>query len=169
MFTSPFAIGSLGVESLLRHRSLLGALVFRDVYVAARSWEPWRSKLFTPSFVLGASAFEALYAIVRTESLGVQNCSRHRPYGGGNLGVKAVSVTGPCVGLRAHTNVRTGALLSACYVTARSREPWCSEIATLPLALGSLGVKTLFCHRSLLGALVFRDCYVAARSWEPWC
>ena len=34
---APFALGSLGVESLLRHRSLLGALVFRDVYVAARS------------------------------------------------------------------------------------------------------------------------------------
>ena len=28
----------LGVQSLLRHRSLLGALVFRDFYVAARSW-----------------------------------------------------------------------------------------------------------------------------------
>ena len=108
---APFALGSHGVESLLRHRSLLGALVFRDVYVAARSWEPWRSKLFTPSFVLGASGFEALYAIVRTESLGVQTCSRHRPYGGGNRGVKAVSVTGPCVGLRAHTNDRTGALV----------------------------------------------------------
>ena len=83
---APFALGSLGVESLLRHRSLLGALVLRDVYVAARS-----------------------------------------------------------------------------------REPWWSEIATLPLALASLGVKTLFCHRSLLGALVLRDVYVAARSWEPWC
>ena len=154
MLTLPLALGSLGVEISLRHRSY---------------WEPWRSKLFTPSFVLGALAFRALYAIVRTQSLGVQNCSRHRPYGGGNLGVKAVSVTGPCVGLRAHTNVRTGALLSACYVTARSLEPWCSEIATLPLALGSLGVQTLFCHRSLLGALVFRDCYVAAGSWEPWC
>ena len=34
---APFALGSLGVESLLRHRSLLGALVFKDCYVAARS------------------------------------------------------------------------------------------------------------------------------------
>ena len=44
---APFALGNLGVESLLRHRSLLGALVFRDVYVAARSWEPWCRELFT--------------------------------------------------------------------------------------------------------------------------
>ena len=60
-------------------------------------------------------------------------------------------------------------VLRACYVTARSWEPWCSEIVTLPLALGSLGVESLLRHRSLLGALVFRDCYVATRSWEPWC
>ena len=83
---APFALGSLGVESLLRHRSILGALVFRD-----------------------------------------------------------------------------------CSVTARSREPWCSEIATLPLALGSLGVESLLRHRSLLGTLVFRVCYVPARCWEPLC
>ena len=44
---APFALGNLGVESLLRHRSLLGALVFRDVYVAARSWEPWCRELLT--------------------------------------------------------------------------------------------------------------------------
>ena len=43
---APFALGSLGVESLLRHRSLSGALVVRDVYVAARSWEPWCRELF---------------------------------------------------------------------------------------------------------------------------
>ena len=33
----------------------------------------------------------------------------------------------------------------------------------------SLGVKSLLRHRSLLGALLFRDCYVAARTWELWC
>ena len=53
--TLPLALGSLGAPSFLCHRSLLGALVlsaclrdrsllvaavFRDVYVAARSWEP---------------------------------------------------------------------------------------------------------------------------------
>ena len=43
---APFALGSLAVQSLLRHRSLLGALVSRDVYVAARSWEPWCRELF---------------------------------------------------------------------------------------------------------------------------
>ena len=53
--TLPLALGSLGAPSFLCHRSLLGALVlsacvrdrsllvaavFRDVYVAARSWVP---------------------------------------------------------------------------------------------------------------------------------
>eukprot|EP00959_Pyramimonas_sp_CCMP1952_P459554 9478410-Pyramimonas_sp.AAC.2 len=60
---------------------------------------------------------------------------------------------------------------------------WCSEIVTLPLALGSLDIQSFVCHRSLLGALVlsarlrdrfllvatvFRNVYVAARSLEPW-
>ena len=195
----PLGLGSLGVESLLRQRSLLGALVVITCYVTARSWEPscsemltlplalgslgvdislrhrsywepWRSKLFTPSFVLGALAFRALYAIVRTQSLGVQNFSRHRPYGGGSFGVKAVSVTGPCVGLRAHTNDRTGALvLITCHVTVSSWEPWCSELFTSPLALGSLGVQRCLRCRSLLGALVSSIVYVTVRSWEPWC
>eukprot|EP00959_Pyramimonas_sp_CCMP1952_P108110 2260166-Pyramimonas_sp.AAC.2 len=63
-----------------------------------------------------------------------------------------------------------GALvLRACYVTARFGEPLCSEIVTLPIALGSLGVESVLRHRSLSGGLVFRDCYVAARSWKPWC
>ena len=104
-----------------------------------------------------ALAFEALDAIVCTESLAVQDVSRHRSYGGGDLGVKAVSVTRPSVGLKAHANVRTGSLgvkssshcskplgtsvAKARYVTARSWEPWCSEMFTLPLALGSLGVE----------------------------
>eukprot|EP00959_Pyramimonas_sp_CCMP1952_P223973 4683345-Pyramimonas_sp.AAC.1 len=44
---APFILGSLGVKSLLRHRSLLGALVFRDFDVAACSWEPCCSELFT--------------------------------------------------------------------------------------------------------------------------
>ena len=154
--TSSFALGalafkalyaivrteSLGVQNVSRHRSY---------------WEPWRRKLFTPSFALGALAFEALDAIVCTESLAVQDVSRHRSYGGGDLGVKAVSVTRPSVGLKAHANVRTGSLgvkssshcskplgtsvANARYVTARSWEPWCSEMFTLPLALGSLGVE----------------------------
>ena len=34
---APFALGSLGVQRWLHCRSLLGALVFRNVYVAARS------------------------------------------------------------------------------------------------------------------------------------
>ena len=46
MFTSPFPLGSLGVQTLLRHRSLLGALVFRACYVLARCWEPWCDELF---------------------------------------------------------------------------------------------------------------------------
>ena len=75
--------------------------------------------------------------------------------------------------------------------------PWCQELVTSPLSVGSpgvqrllrcrpflgLGVKSWLRHRSLLRALVFRDFYVAARSWalvlrasyvtarcwEPWC
>ena len=169
MLTLPLALGSLGVEISLRHRSY---------------WEPWRSKLFTPSFVLGALAFRALYAIVRTQSLGVQNFSRHRPYGGGSFGVKAVSVTGPCVGLRAHTTVRSGSrgvqslsrhcerlgalvfrafyvtarsgavVFRAACVTARSWEPWCEELFTLPSAVGSLCAKSFSRHCELLGASV---------------
>ena len=63
-----------------------------------------------------------------------------------------------------------GALvLRACYVTARSWEPWCSEMFTLPLALGSLGVENCLRNRSLLGALALRACHVTVRCWEPWC
>ena len=39
---------------------------------------PGRSKLFTSSFVPGALAFKALYAVVRTGSLSVQSFPRHR-------------------------------------------------------------------------------------------
>ena len=60
-------------------------------------------------------------------------------------------------------------MLRACYVTARSWEPWCSEMFTLPLALGSLGVENCLRNRSLLGALALRACHVTARCWEPWC
>ena len=42
----------------------------------------------------------------------------------------------------------SGALvLRACYVTARSWEQRCSEMLTLPLALGSLGVESCLRHR----------------------
>ena len=60
-------------------------------------------------------------------------------------------------------------MLRACYVTGRSWEPGSPEIATLPLALGSLGVQTCLRCRSLLRALVSRIVYVTVRSWEPWC
>ena len=55
------------------------------------------------------------------------------------------------------------------HVAARSREPWCSEMFTLPLALGNLGVENCLRHRSLLGALVLRACHVTVCCWEPWC
>eukprot|EP00959_Pyramimonas_sp_CCMP1952_P093179 1950511-Pyramimonas_sp.AAC.1 len=42
-----FALGSLRVKSLLRRRSPLGTLVFRDCYVAALSWVPWCDELCT--------------------------------------------------------------------------------------------------------------------------
>ena len=41
-------------------------------------------------------------------------------------------------------------MLRACYVTARSWEPWCSEMFTWPLALGSLGVENCLRNRLLL-------------------
>ena len=47
-----------------RHRSLLGALAFTTLYVAVRSWEPWRLEPFTAPFALG--------------SLGVTNFVRRR-------------------------------------------------------------------------------------------
>ena len=51
----------------------------------------------------------------------------------------------------------------------KSASGTCPRWLMAPVALGSLGAESLLRHRSLLGALVFRDCYVAARSWEPWC
>ena len=99
---APFALGSLGVQSVLRHCSY---------------WEPWRSKLFTPSFVLGALAFKAFHVIVRNGALAFRAPRVTGPSGGGNLGVKAVSVTVPSWGPRAHTTVRT-------------EEPWCEESVT---------------------------------------
>ena len=45
-FMSPLAPGSLGVESCLRHPSLLGALVLRACcHVTVRCWEPWCEEL----------------------------------------------------------------------------------------------------------------------------
>ena len=58
------------------------------------------------------------------------------PPGGGNLGVETVSVTGPSVGLRHHTTVRSG----------------------------SRGVQSLSRHCERLGALVLRTFYGTARS-----
>ena len=52
-----------------------------------------------------------------------------------------------------HPSLLGALVLRACYVTARSWEPWCSEMFTLPLALGSLGVQSSLRHRSY---------------WEPW-
>ena len=104
--------GSLGVQSCVRHRELLGALAFRVSHVIGGSWEPWRSKLSTPPTRLnmwvpppGALG-----------SLGVESVSVTGAYWGGNLGVKAASVTAPLWGPRAHTTVRT--------------EPWCLEAVT---------------------------------------
>eukprot|EP00959_Pyramimonas_sp_CCMP1952_P305036 6383915-Pyramimonas_sp.AAC.1 len=42
----------LGVRNLLRHRSLLGALVSQLVYVAARSWELWCEELLASPIAL---------------------------------------------------------------------------------------------------------------------
>ena len=78
---APFALGSLGVESLLRHRSLLGALVFRACYVLARYWKPWCSEVFTLPLALG--------------NLGVENCLRHRSLLGA-LVLRACHVTVCC-------------------------------------------------------------------------
>ena len=58
-------------------------------------------------------------------------------------------------------------VLRACYVTARSWEPWCPEMFTLPLALGGLGVANGLSNRSILGALVLRACYVTVADRAP--
>ena len=55
--------------------------------------------------------------------------------------------------LSRHCKLLVALALRAFYVTARSWEPWCSEMLTLPLALGSLGVDISLRHRSY---------------WEPW-
>ena len=54
MFTLPLALGSLGVENCLRHRSLLGALVLRACHVTARCWKPCE-KLFALPIALSCS------------------------------------------------------------------------------------------------------------------
>ena len=102
--------------------------------------------------------------------------------GAGTLATR-LCPSGPSVCLRHHTTVRSGSrgaqslsrhcerlgalVLRAFYVTARSWEPWCSEMFTLPLALGGLGVESLLRHHSLLGASVLIIVYVTVRSWEP--
>ena len=161
---------SLGVQNFSRHRSC---------------WEPWRSKLFTPSFVLGALAFKAFHVIVRNGALAFRTPPVTGPSGGGDLGVKTVSVTGPSVGLRAHTTVRTGSLgvkslsrhrkllgalvFRAFYVTVRSWEPWCEELSTSQFALGSLSSQSSSNSSLVLGALAFKVFHVTVRSWQSLC
>ena len=159
--------------------------MFRDVYVAARSWETRCRELFTSPFALG--------------SLGDTSLSRHRSLFGACRHPDAsqcnveISFSRPSRGLR----IQRGAApvhmlapwrgagggprgeLSGDYIAARSWESWCSDMFTLPLALGRLGVENCLRHRSLLGALVLRACRVTVRcwemahgtlrSWEPWC
>ena len=157
-FTSSFVLGalavpdlsyqrpfeSLGVKSLLRHRSLLGALVFRDCYVAARpwglwcrvdyitlrSWEPWSSQLV----YVTTRSWEPWCSEIVTLPLAL-----------GSFGVELLK-----------SPFALGSLVFL-------------SLFASPLAVGSLGVQRLLRCRSLLGALVFRPFYVTARSWEPWC
>ena len=163
------------------------------VYVTVRSWEPWCYEVVTSPLAIGR---------LGVTSFGVTDRSfmwRLWAFLGVLLGL--FDSFSPKRRLSVDNRLRRRSLLGAlvlraCYVTARSWEPWCSEMFTLPLALGSLGVENCLrhrsllgalvlpaCHvttsscgvqrlvhcRSLLGALVFRDVYVAARSWEPWC
>ena len=116
----------------MRHRSLLGALLFRNCYIADRSWEPWCSEMFTLPLALGSLGVESLlhchsllgasvliivYVTVRSWE-GVESLLRHRPL--------------------------LGALVFRdCYIAARSWEPWCSEMFTLPLALGTVSYTHL--------------------------
>ena len=112
--------GSLGVQSSLRHRSYS---------------EPWRSKLFAPSSVWGREPWRQ--SCVRHWAVCGPEGSHQRPYW--SLGVKNLS---------RHCKLLVALVLRAFYVTARSWEPWCSEMFTLPLALGSLGVQSSLRHRS---------------------
>ena len=138
----------------------------------------------TSSFALGALAFKALYAIVRTGSLGVRSSLRHRSYRESwrsklftpssvwgrepwrQSCVRHWAVCGPegshqrpywslgVKNLSRHCKLLGALVLRACHVTVNSSELWCSELVTSPLAVE---------------VLVFRDVYVAARSWKPWC
>ena len=147
MFTSPLALGSLGVESLLRHRSLLGALVFRDCCIVDRSCEPWCSEMFTLPPALG--------------SLGVEHCLRHR------------SLLGALVLRDCHVTARYWETFFTSFLRYRSL----LHVASLGLLGGPfkglfdnfspkrrLSVDNCLRRRSLLGALVLRACYVTARS-----
>ena len=59
---SHVTVGSLSIETFLRHCSLLGALVLRAFYITDPSWKPWQG-LSTLPIALG--------------SLGVKSLSRH--------------------------------------------------------------------------------------------
>ena len=72
MFTLPLALGRLGVENCLRHRSLLGALVLRACHVIVRSWVPLCEELLAlPIAFLGAISapfLETVWTRKRTEA-----------------------------------------------------------------------------------------------------
>ena len=144
---APFALRGLGVENLLRQRSLLGALVFRDSYVAARSWEPWCSEMFTLPLALGslgvrspsgALALRACYVTARPRE-------PERP----ELDTSPLAVGS--LGVQRRCRSLLGALVSKIvYVIAGSWEPWCGVLVTTLSAVGSLGVKSFLRYRSLL-------------------
>ena len=111
---APFALGSRGVESLLRHRSLLGALVFRDCLRCRSLLGALVLTFVHVTALLGALVLRAYCVIARClapcsqmfalplalRSLGVQNLLRERSL--------------------------LGALVRwAFYVTVPSWEPWC--------------------------------------------
>ena len=64
MFTLPLALGGLGVESLLRYRSLLGALVFRDCYAPIALASLGIESLLRHCSLLGASVLIIVYVTV---------------------------------------------------------------------------------------------------------
>ena len=62
----PSAPGSLGYQRVLHSRSLLRALVFRDVYVAARSWAPGVENGLRHHSLLGALVLRACHVTARS-------------------------------------------------------------------------------------------------------
>ena len=66
LFTSPFVLGGRGVQGLLRHCELLGALVIRAFYVTVRSWEPWCYELVTSPLAVGSLGVKSFYVTGRS-------------------------------------------------------------------------------------------------------